>query len=74
MSGALTPLLVPPPQPATKTDAIADNILRVIGYLLQNMRCKRIVASEKFLSLKTKIRLQFMQISDLGNKSNTQSK
>ena len=33
MSGALTPLLVPPPQPATKTDAIADNILRVIGYL-----------------------------------------
>jgi hypothetical protein len=53
MSG-LTPMLVPPPQPATKTDAIADNILRVIGYLLQNMRCKRIAASEKIPFAKNK--------------------
>jgi hypothetical protein len=59
-------LLPPPPHPATtpikSTEALADNILGDIGYLLRHGRRNRITASERLLSLMTNLVRRVLQI------------
>ena len=64
-SDPLAPVaLLPPPHPATtptkSTDALADNILGDIEYLLSHRRHKRITARERLLSLTTNLQERFL--------------
>ena len=66
-SAPLAPVaLLPPPHPATKptqsTEALADNILGDIGYLLRHGRRNRITACERLLSLMTNLVRRVLQI------------
>jgi hypothetical protein len=59
-------LLPPPPHPATKptksSEALVDNILGDIGYLLCHGRHSKITASERLLSLTTNLVRRILQI------------
>ena len=58
--------LLPPPHPATKptksSEALVDNILGDIGYILSHRRHKRITARERLLSLTTNLVRRVLQI------------